>query len=83
MLMRKTSDVGAASGLRRFSHGAGVATLDRRSFLKRSGLGLGAGAFASQLPLGMVGKAQAAAESKGGGKQEAHGLHALLRGLRD
>ena len=69
MLMRKSSGDGAASGLRRFSSGSGVGTLDRRSFLKRSGVGLGAGAFAAQLPVGLVGKAQAASETSGG-KQE-------------
>ena len=73
MLMRKSSGdasvSGAASGLRRFSSGSSVGALDRRSFLKRSGVGLGAGAFAAQLPVGLVGKAQAASETSGG-KQE-------------
>ncbi len=38
------------------------ATMDRRAFLKRSGIGVGAGAVAGSLPFGMVRKAQAAAE---------------------
>ncbi|HUH95012.1 MAG TPA: formate dehydrogenase subunit alpha [Casimicrobiaceae bacterium] len=51
----------------RFRRGAGVSlpTLDRRTFLKRSGLVAGAGAFASQLPLGAIGKADAADEPAG------------------
>ena len=44
-------------------------TIDRRSFLKRSGIGLGAGAAISQLPFSMMGKARAA-ETKGDGKIE-------------
>src|SRR5205809_3658014 len=38
-------------------------TMDRRAFLKRSGLVAGAGAFASQLPYQLIGGAHAAAES--------------------
>ena len=34
-------------------------TIDRRAFLKRSGVTLGAGALASQLPFNMIGKAEA------------------------
>ena len=41
----------------------GAATMDRRAFLKRSGLTIGAGAalsaVAGQLPLNLIGKAQA------------------------
>jgi formate dehydrogenase major subunit len=37
-------------------------TVDRRTFLKRSGITLGAGAVASQLPMSMLGEAQAAAQ---------------------
>ncbi|MCX7175084.1 MAG: formate dehydrogenase subunit alpha [Proteobacteria bacterium] len=33
--------------------------IDRRTFLKRSGVGIGAGAFASQLPFSMIDKAEA------------------------
>ena len=39
--------------------GAKPPTMDRRTFLKRSGLVAGAGAFASQLPYGVIGKADA------------------------
>ena len=38
------------------------ATVDRRAFLRRSGLTLGAGAVASQLPFNMIGSAEAAKE---------------------
>lgn len=38
-----------------------VGTVDRRAFLKRSGMTAGAGAFASQLPFSMMQKAHAAA----------------------
>jgi len=40
-------------------------TIDRRTFLKRSGVAAGAGAFASQLPFSMIGEAEAADESAG------------------
>src|SRR6266567_6134679 len=43
--------------------GAKIPTMDRRAFLKRSGLVAGAGAFASQLPYHVIGKADAAADS--------------------
>ena len=75
MLVRKSHDVDGTrlsehSSMRRFGGAKASSTLDRRSFLKRSGLGLGAGAFASQLPLGFVGKVDAAAPTEGGGKAE-------------
>jgi formate dehydrogenase major subunit len=37
-----------------------VGTIDRRAFLKRSGMAAGAGAFASQLPFSMMQRAEAA-----------------------
>ncbi len=58
---------------RRLSRGlAGMLakTIDRRAFLKRSGLAAGAGAFASQLPFNVIAKAEAASEVKEGGKVE-------------
>ncbi|HEX8012833.1 MAG TPA: formate dehydrogenase subunit alpha [Casimicrobiaceae bacterium] len=56
----------------RFRRHAGLKppTMDRRTFLKRSGLVAGAGAFASQLPYGVIGKADAAGEAAG--KTEVH-----------
>lgn len=48
------------------------ATMDRRAFLKRSGIGVGAGAVAGSLPFAYVRKADAAGEKKStaGGKIE-------------
>ena len=71
MLVRKSYDVDGArlsehSAMRQFGGSKPSNTLDRRSFLKRSGLGLGAGAFASQLPLGFVGKVEAAPAASSG-----------------
>jgi hypothetical protein len=43
--------------------GAGQGTIDRRTFLKRSGIGVGAGAVAGALPFGMVKKAQVKSKS--------------------
>src|SRR5208283_285407 len=43
--------------------GARLPTMDRRTFLQRSGLVAGAGAFASQLPYGVIGKADAKGEA--------------------
>jgi formate dehydrogenase major subunit len=39
-----------------------IRTMDRRAFLKRSGITAGAGALASQLPFSMIGEAEAKAE---------------------
>src|SRR6476469_6432747 len=63
MLLTRKSEGGspAAPRLARLS-GTRAATMDRRAFLKRSGLAAGVGAFASQLPYGTMGKAQAADE---------------------
>jgi len=41
-------------------------TMDRRMFLKRSGVTLGAGAAAAQLPFGMIGEARAASDAEAG-----------------
>jgi len=41
-------------------------TMDRRTFLKRSGITAGAGAVASQLPFSMIGAAEAKNEEAGG-----------------
>ena len=45
------------------------ATMDRRTFLKRSGLVAGAGAVATQIPYGTIGQAEAAKEGAAGGAQ--------------
>ena len=44
---------------------------------------VGAGAVASQLPFSMIGEAEAQGRGRRQDRSEAHGLHALLRGLRD
>jgi formate dehydrogenase major subunit len=65
LLTRKTDAAPAgAPRLKRFS-GAFAPTIDRRTFLKRSGLVAGAGAFATQLPYGAIqpAKAQNAGET--------------------
>ena len=55
MMLTRTSDAApaAASRLKRTS-GVFAPTIDRRTFLKRSGMVAGAGAFASQLPYGAI-----------------------------
>ncbi|HEX6828650.1 MAG TPA: molybdopterin-dependent oxidoreductase, partial [Burkholderiales bacterium] len=45
-------------------------TIDRRTFLKRSGLAAGAGAFAGSLPLSIMGPAEAAAKAEAAGPVE-------------
>ncbi len=72
MLLTRKSDSTRATGPRLGrTLGARIATMDRRAFLKRSGLVAGAGAFASQLPYGTMGKARAADETPGA-KTEVH-----------
>src|SRR5947199_7136819 len=70
MLTRKSAGAPAHlsagnSRLSRSLSGMLAKTIDRRAFLKRSGLAAGAGAFATQLPFNMIGKADAA-DDKGG-----------------
>lgn len=50
--------------------GSAMGTMDRRAFLKKSGIGVGAGAVAGALPFGMVKKANAEAKAANGGKIE-------------
>ena len=63
MLLTRKTDAARVAGprLKRLA-GARQSTMDRRTFLKRSGVAAGAGAFASQLPYGMIGPAVAAKE---------------------
>src|SRR2546426_8219354 len=68
MLTRKSAGAPAhlsSSRLSRSLSGMLAKTIDRRTFLKRSGVTAGAGAFASRLPFSMIGKAEAAAEKSG------------------
>ena len=66
MMLTKTSGGAVQSRPARLSrsHAASGSTLDRRSFLKRSGLVAGGAAFATQLPYNMIGKAKAAEEPR-------------------
>ena len=70
MLTRKSDDVSSRGRLSRRAFSHAPATMDRRLFLKRSGLVAGAGALATQLPYGSIGKADAASEAPAGAKQE-------------
>ncbi len=67
MLLTRKTDSAPTTGprLKRLA-GTKFLTMDRRTFLKRSGIAAGAGAFASQLPYGMIGPAEAAAEGEAG-----------------
>ena len=66
MLVKKSDAHGMSRAGGRLLRGAGAGAsstpgvLDRRAFLRRSGVVAGAGAFASQLPFSMIGKAHAA-----------------------
>src|SRR5204863_3484593 len=64
LLTRKTSHAApASSGLAAAAKPHLGNTIDRRAFLKRSGLAVGTGAALSQLPFSMMGKAKAAENS--------------------
>src|SRR5450432_2818885 len=67
MLLTRKANAAAAPSSRRSRNVAGYLgnTIDRRAFLKRSGLAVGAGAAVSQLPFSMMGKAQAADKAEG------------------
>ena len=66
-LTRKSDAANPAAPRLRRSSGASAPTIDRRTFLRRSGLVAGAGAVATQLPWGAIqpAKAQQAAEGAG------------------
>ncbi|MGQ0750706.1 MAG: formate dehydrogenase subunit alpha [Betaproteobacteria bacterium] len=67
LLTRKSTSVSSAPGrLSRSVSGMLGRTIDRRTFLRRSGIALGAGAVASQLPFSIVEEAQAAAPATAG-----------------
>lgn len=64
LLTRKSASAAVPqSRLARGLQGALAKTMDRRAFLRRSGVTLGAGAVASQLPFSMIGEAQAKADA--------------------
>jgi len=61
LLTRKSAgQVSASAQLARGLSGVLAKTMDRRAFLRRSGLTVGAGAVASQLPFQLIGTAEAA-----------------------
>jgi len=64
MLLTRKSNASAASQARlaRGLSGAMAKTIDRRTFLRRSGVTLGAGAVAAQLPYNIIGQAEARAQ---------------------
>ena len=68
MLLTRKSEGRAerANPLARAVSALAAKTVDRRAFLKGSGITAGAAAFASQLPLNMIGEASAAADAKAG-----------------
>jgi formate dehydrogenase major subunit len=72
LLTRKTSTATApvASRLTRNLAGMLAKTMDRRAFLKRSGVTVGVGGIASQLPFNMIGKAEAVTPDPAAGKIE-------------
>jgi formate dehydrogenase major subunit len=68
MLLTRKATSTAAAPQPRLSRGVAaipMKTMDRRSFLKRSGVTMGAGAVASQLPFSMIGEAQAKDDASG------------------
>ena len=82
MLLTRKSEGKAqqVNPLSRAANALAAKTIDRRTFLKGTGITAGAAAFASQLPLGMIGEARAQAKRQDRG--QAHRLHALLGRLR-
>src|SRR5215510_14766612 len=62
MLLTRKATRQAVAPARLSKHLSVNRTMDRRAFLKRSGITVGAGAVASQLPFNMIGEAQAKAE---------------------
>ena len=66
LLTKKTPRASAAGPRLRRLVGSRISTMDRRTFLKRSGLVAGAGAFASQLPYHAIGRAEAQKEGEAG-----------------
>jgi formate dehydrogenase major subunit len=71
MLLTRKANTSAAGASRLARNAAAFLgrTIDRRTFLKRSGLAVGAGAAFSQLPFSMLQRAEAAAAEAGGAVQ--------------
>jgi formate dehydrogenase major subunit len=70
MLTRKASSTDRSSAPRRLTRSVSSMlgkTIDRRTFLKRSGITIGAGAAVSRIPFSIVGEARAAETTTSGG----------------
>jgi formate dehydrogenase major subunit len=70
MLTRKASSTDRSSAPRRLTRSVSSMlgkTIDRRTFLKRSGITIGAGAAVSRMPFSIVGEAHAAETTTSGG----------------
>src|SRR5437016_6646246 len=65
LLTRKSAGAAAEPRLARGLQAGLAKTMDRRTFLKRSGVSVGAGAVAAQLPYSMIGTAEAKNEAAG------------------
>ncbi|MGH8768382.1 MAG: formate dehydrogenase subunit alpha [Burkholderiales bacterium] len=74
MQLTRKSPAAAAQPTRpsRFVQAVPAGTMDRRTFLKRSGLTVGLGAAVSQLPFNMIGRAKAESAAAKGGATEMH-----------
>ena len=72
LLTRKSESAPAATPRLKRLSGASAPTIDRRTFLKRSGFVAGAGAFATQLPYGAIQPARAQKAAEGTGATEVH-----------
>ncbi|MBK6396161.1 MAG: formate dehydrogenase subunit alpha [Betaproteobacteria bacterium] len=72
LLTRKSESAPAATPRLKRLSGASAPTIDRRTFLKRSGFVAGAGAFATQLPYGAIQPARAQKAAEGAGATEVH-----------
>ncbi|HMA90935.1 MAG TPA: formate dehydrogenase subunit alpha [Burkholderiales bacterium] len=71
LLTRKSAATAVAQPrLARSVSGVLAKTIDRRTFLRRSGLTVGAGALATQLPFNMIGRSEAADAPAASGKVE-------------
>jgi len=68
LVKKANAEVGHRARLSRTVSGFLGNTIDRRTFLKRSGVVAGAGAFASTLPISLMGEAKAAAKAEAKGE---------------
>ena len=69
MLAKKTSGVAKGPRLKKALAGAVNGTMNRRAFLRNSGLAVGGAALATAAPVGMIKKAKAASDGKTAAKR--------------